>query len=86
MLVELFTSAFCGPCRVARSVVTEAVRLVPGARVEEVDVAAQVERAAAMEIRSTPTVVLRDASGAEVFRSSGAPTLPQVLAAMGRAL
>ncbi|WP_432564325.1 thioredoxin domain-containing protein [Kineococcus sp. SYSU DK003] len=86
MVLELFTSAFCAPCRAARAVVAEAGRLVPQARVEEVDVADQTERAAAAGVLSTPTVVVRTAAGAEVFRATGAPTLPQVLAAMGRAL
>lgn len=85
MIVELFSSAFCGPCRAARAVLGEASRLVPRARVEEVDAAADTSRAEAAGVLSTPTVVVRTEDGTEVFRASGAPTLPQLLAAMGRA-
>nr|WP_218885442.1 thioredoxin family protein [Kineococcus aurantiacus] len=84
--MELYTSAFCAPCRTARRVVQEAARLVPAARVRETDVADDVERAAAERITSTPTVIVRDDAGREVFRAAGAPRLPQVLAAMGLAL
>ncbi|GAA0304566.1 thioredoxin family protein [Kineococcus aurantiacus] len=86
MTLELYTSAFCAPCRTARRVVQEAARLVPAARVRETDVADDVERAAAERITSTPTVIVRDDAGREVFRAAGAPRLPQVLAAMGLAL
>lgn len=86
MLVELYTSAFCAPCRTARRVVGEAARLVPAARVSELDVAEHVETAAARGISSTPTVLVRDGEGREVFRAAGAPTVPQVLAALARAL
>ncbi|WP_432487221.1 thioredoxin domain-containing protein [Kineococcus sp. SYSU DK018] len=85
MIVELYTSAFCGPCRAARAVLAEAVRLVPAARLEEVDVAADTGRAGAAGVTSTPTVLVRTGEGAEVFRATGVPTLPQALAAMGRA-
>ncbi|WP_432544608.1 thioredoxin family protein [Kineococcus sp. SYSU DK002] len=86
MIVELYTSAFCAPCRAARRVVREAGRLVPAARVTEVDVADHPDLAAAERISSTPTVLVRDGGGREVFRAAGAPTLPQVLAALARAL
>ena len=85
MIVELYTSAFCGPCRTARTVLGEAVRLVPGVAVEEVDVAQQVERAERASISSTPTVLVRGADGGEVFRAAGVPTLPQVLVAIDHA-
>jgi thioredoxin 1 len=85
VIVELFSSAFCGPCRTARAVLAEASRLVPQARVREVDVAEETERARAAEVRSTPTILVRTDDGTEVFRAAGAPTLAQLLTAMGRA-
>ncbi|MCI2236910.1 thioredoxin family protein [Paenibacillus sp. TRM 82003] len=85
MVVELFSSAFCGPCRSARTVLTEAVRLVPRARLTEVDVAAAPERALAAGVASTPTVLVHADDGSEVFRSAGSPTLAQALAALARA-
>ena len=86
MIVELFSSAFCGPCRTARSVVAQAARLVPQAHVAEIDVADDTAHAEAAGVRSTPTIVVRAEDGTEVFRAAGAPTLPRLLAAMGRAV
>ncbi|WP_460945804.1 thioredoxin family protein [Okibacterium endophyticum] len=86
MQLVLYTSAFCAPCHAARATLAEAERLVPGARVVERDVVRQENLAAADGIRSTPTVIVKRADGAEVFRAAGAPTLRQVLAALSRAL
>jgi len=84
--VELYTSAFCGSCAHARWVLSEAERLVPAMTVHEYDVVRDEERAVAMDIRSTPTVVVRDAAGRQVFRAQGAPTLGQALAAAAEAI
>lgn len=86
MRVDLYTSAFCEPCARARAVLTEAARLVPAAEVVERDVAFHPDAAEADGIRSTPTVIVRDADGGEVFRAEGVPTLDQALTAMARAL
>ena len=80
-----FSSAFCAPCRATRTVLARAALLVPAVRVVEVDVAREPARAQAAGVRSTPTVVVRDDGGAEVFRAVGVPTLPQVLLALDRA-
>lgn len=86
MKLELYTSAFCGPCHAARSAVDEAARLVPGLATTDLDVAAHSDEAEARDIRSTPTIVLTDDTGAEVFRAAGAPSVPQLLAAVARHL
>ncbi|NQX13980.1 thioredoxin family protein [Microbacteriaceae bacterium VKM Ac-2855] len=86
MIVELYTSAFCGPCHAARAVLGEAARLVPDARIAEFDVAFASEQAEAAGIRSTPTVIVRRENGEQVFRAEGAPTLSQALSAFARAL
>jgi protein-disulfide isomerase len=83
---ELFTSAFCGPCHHTRAVVTEATRLIPGATMVEHDVAHETDLAESLDIRSTPTVIVRDAQGAEAFRAGGVPNVAQVLVAAERAL
>jgi thiol-disulfide isomerase/thioredoxin len=83
---ELYTSTFCGPCRRARQVLADAARLVPAIRVHEYDVVRDENQARVEEIRSTPTVIVRDARGRQVFRAQGAPTLNQVLAAAAAAL
>ena len=86
MIAELYTSAFCGPCHATRAVLADAARLVPALRIEEFDVVRHEARAEAEQIRSTPTVILRDAAGAQVLRAEGVPTVPQVLQAVAAAL
>lgn len=86
MELTLVTSAFCGACSRTRAVVADAVRYLPDATVIEIDVASEPAAAEALDIRFTPTVIIRDASGAEVFRAEGVPTVPQVLTAAVKAL
>lgn len=86
MELTLVTSAFCGACSRTRAVVADAVRYLPDATVIEIDVASEPDAAEALDIRFTPTVIIRDASGAEVFRAEGVPTVPQVLTAAVKAL
>lgn len=86
MELTLVTSAFCGACSRTRAVVSDAVRYLPDATVTEIDVAAEPDAAEALDIRFTPTVIIRDATGTEVFRAEGVPTVPQVLTAAVQAL
>ena len=81
-----FSSAFCDPCTQTRVVLAEAARLLPQASVRELDVARDAGEAEASGIRSTPTVIVKDAAGTAVFRAVGAPTLAQVLVAAAKAL
>lgn len=83
---ELFTSAFCGSCHSARIVLAHAASVIPGAVVEEHDVAFDAAYAEQHDITSTPTVVVRDADGAQVFRAEGAPSMEQVLRAASLAI
>ncbi|WP_338419115.1 thioredoxin [Cryobacterium psychrotolerans] len=69
-----------------RAVLAEAARLVPLATVRELDVARDVAEAEAEGIRTTPTVIVKNAAGTEVFRAVGVPTLAQVLVAAAKAL
>lgn len=82
--VELYTSAFCAPCASARATLAEVARLVPAVRVTERDVTRFEREAEELGIRSTPTVVIRDAAGGVAFRAAGAPRLDQALAAVAR--
>jgi protein-disulfide isomerase len=84
--LQLFTSAFCEPCHQTRAVLAEAARLVPAAVVHEFDVARNEEEASAAGIRVTPTVIVCDQEGHEVFRAEGVPTLSQVLVAAAKAV
>ena len=81
-----FSSSFCEPCMATRAVLGEAARLVPAARLVELDVARHIDVAERAGIRSTPTVLVMDAGGTEVFRAEGAPALQQVLAALAKAV
>lgn len=82
MKIELYTSAFCGACHAARAAVAETLRLVPGLEAVDLDVAGNEARAEFRDILATPTLVLTDDEGTELFRASGAPNVPQVLRAV----
>ncbi len=86
MELTLVSSSFCGACARTRAVLHDAARFLPGAEVREIDVARDPAAAEALDIRATPTVVIRDAAGEIVFRAEGVPTVPQVLVAAVRAL
>jgi thioredoxin 1 len=84
--LDLYTSAFCAPCAAARRVVAQAEALVPALDVHEIDVATDPDRAERLGIRSTPTMIISDAAGTEVFRSPGVPRRDQLLSALARAV
>ncbi|MFK3676629.1 glutaredoxin domain-containing protein [Microbacterium sp. NPDC090218] len=86
MELTLVSSSFCGACSRTRAVLADAVRFLPDATLTEFDVARDPDAAEALDIRSTPTVIIRDEQGTVVFRAEGVPTVPQVLAAAVRAL
>ena len=86
MIVDLYTSAFCGPCHQTRAVLADAARLVPSVCVVERDIVAFETQAEADGIVVTPTVIVRSSDGTEVFRAQGVPTLPQVLTALAKAV
>jgi protein-disulfide isomerase len=85
MQVDLYTSAFCEPCMMTRAVLAEADRLVPAMTLVEHDIVRDESAAVSLGIRSTPTVIISGADGAEVFRAEGIPSLNQVLAALAKA-
>ncbi|WP_426172078.1 thioredoxin family protein [Microbacterium sp. DWRC1-3] len=86
MELTLVSSSFCGACARTRTVLAEAARFLPEATVIEIDVAQSPDAAEELDIAFTPTVIIRDAAGAEVFRATGVPTVPQVLTAAVKAL
>ena len=86
MELLFFSSAFCEPCVQVRAVLAEVERLVPAATVRELDVAHDNAAAEAAGIRNTPTIIVQNAAGDEVFRATGVPTLAQVLVATAKAL
>lgn len=86
MQLLFFSSSFCDPCIQTRAVLDSATKLVPALKIAELDVAAHSDEAQKASIRSTPTVIVLDAAGTEVFRAEGAPTLNQVLVALAKAV
>ncbi|GAA1206558.1 hypothetical protein GCM10009587_04620 [Microbacterium maritypicum] len=86
MELTLVSSSFCGACARTRTVLAEAARFLPEATVIEIDVAQSPDAAEELDIEFTPTVIIRDDAGAEVFRATGVPTVPQVLTAAVKAL
>ena len=85
MNVDFFTSAFCEPCMITRSVLAEAGRLVNAMNLVEHDIVRDESEAERLGIRSTPTVIISDSAGAEIFRAEGVPSLNQVLVALAKA-
>ena len=69
------SSAFCAPCRAARTVAARVAETGTGVRHVDVDVAGHEELAAALEITSTPTVLVLDAAGTVRERLDGVPRL-----------
>ena len=86
MQLLFFSSAFCDPCIQTRAVLDQASKLVPALKIADLDVAAHADEAERAGIRSTPTVIVLDDTGVEVFRAEGAPNLDQVLVALARAV
>ena len=71
---------------VTRKVLAEVSALVPSARIAELDVVRDADEAERAGIRSTPTVVVVQDDGTEVFRAEGVPTVNQVLVALAKAV
>jgi hypothetical protein len=69
---------------ITRGVLAEAGRLVSAMQLTEHDIVKDEREAERQRIRSTPTVIISGADGAEVFRAEGIPTLNQVLVALAK--
>jgi protein-disulfide isomerase len=70
---------------ITRSVLAEAGRLVSAMNLVEHDIVRNESEAERLGIRSTPTVIISDTEGAEIFRAEGVPSLNQVLVALAKA-
>ena len=69
---------------ITRTVLAEAGRLVSAANIVEHDIVLDESSARAQGIRSTPTVIISDSGGTQVFRAEGIPSLNQVLVALAK--
>lgn len=59
---------------------------MPGATLVDHDLAIEPNLAEAQNIEQSPTTIIRDGNGVELYRAVGVPTLPQVLVAAARAI
>jgi hypothetical protein len=84
-LVQFSTEvcAYCGP---ARKVLAEVAGQRDGVTFVEIDAAGRMELTRRLRIMSTPTVLVLDALGGVVSRSSGPQRRADVVAALDRAL
>ncbi len=81
-----FSSAFCAPCRAARSVLGRVAEAVPGVAHVEVDAESHLDLVRRLDIRRTPTTVVLDAAGREVRRATGVPRNDEVLGVLSEAV
>ena len=77
-----FSSAFCRPCVATRHLLAGVTDVVPGVRHVEVDAESQLDLVRSLNIASTPTTLLLDASGVVRRRAVGVPKRDEVLAAL----
>lgn len=80
-----FSSAFCAPCRATRRILADVAAVVPGVAHIDVDAEHHLDLVRRVGVLRTPTTLVLDATGREVTRATGAPTKPDVVAALGRA-
>ena len=80
-----FSSAFCAPCRAARTVLATVASDLDGVTHYDIDAESHLELVRALDIRRTPTTLVLDASGRETARAGGVPKREQVLAALAAA-
>jgi thiol-disulfide isomerase/thioredoxin len=75
----------CAPCRAARRVLSSVAADTPGVVHVEVDAEERLDLVRRLDVLRTPTLVVLDAAGRVVARSSGVPTPPQVHQALALA-
>lgn len=84
--IDFYSTSFCEPCMLTRSVLGQASSLVSGLDLVEHDVVKDEAAAERLGIRMTPTVIVSSADGTEVYRAEGVPSLNQVLVALAKAV
>ncbi|KAA5829134.1 thioredoxin family protein [Saccharopolyspora hirsuta] len=71
-LLQLSTT-FCAPCRHTRVLLADFAQRTEGVRHVEVDLTDHPEWSTPLRVHTTPTTLVLDATGAELFRISGVP-------------
>ncbi len=79
-----FSSAFCSPCRVTRTVLGDVAGMVPGVVHIEVDAESHLDLVRELDVTRTPTVLVLDRTGRIRSRATGAPRRADVIAALGQ--
>ena len=74
-----FSSAFCSACRTTKLLLNSLTRDIPDVKHLEIDAESRLELARKLNILSTPTTIILNASGQEVGRAVGVPKREQVL-------
>lgn len=77
-----FSSAFCTPCRMTRTLITDVIADMPGVRHIDIDAESHLELVRKLDIRSTPTTLFLDKDGIERGRAVGAPKRSQLIEAI----
>ncbi|WP_225918788.1 TlpA family protein disulfide reductase [Actinocatenispora comari] len=77
-----FSSAFCAPCRATRRICAEVSERLDGVVHLEVDAESHLDEVRALNVLRTPTLFVIGAGRQIVQRASGAPTKPQLIAAV----
>jgi thiol-disulfide isomerase/thioredoxin len=77
-----FSSAFCRPCVATRQVLGGVADTVPGVRHVEIDAESHLDLVRRLDVSSTPTTLLVDATGQVRRRATGVPRREAVLAAL----
>lgn len=77
-----FSSAFCAPCRAARTVLGRIADAEGGVAHVEVDAEQHLELVRTLGVASTPTTLVLDPAGVERLRATGVPRAEQVRAVL----
>jgi thiol-disulfide isomerase/thioredoxin len=77
-----FSSAFCAPCRATRRICAEVGDQLDGVVHVEVDAESHLDEVRALNVLRTPTLFVVGAGRQIVQRASGAPSKPQLIAAI----
>ena len=77
-----FSSAFCTPCRMTRTLITDVITDMPDIRHIDIDAESHLELVRRLDIRSTPTTLFLDSAGIERGRAIGAPKRTELIEAI----
>lgn len=81
-LLQLSTT-FCAPCRHARIQLSNFAERTEGVRHVEVDLTHHPEWSTPLRVHTTPTTLVLDGSGRELFRVGGVPRREELAEALG---